>query len=88
VGLAVYFLCVRVHKIIEKADIGKQGSCHLFRHAFATQLLEAGCDIRHIQIMMGHSKLETTAVYTHVSIVELKKAHEQYHPARMPEAAL
>jgi integrase/recombinase XerD len=50
----------------------------------ATQLLEAGCDIRYIQAMLGHSSLESTRVYTHVTINHLKKVHERYHPAKMP----
>jgi integrase/recombinase XerD len=74
----------QVHAIIEKADVGIVGSCHVFRHSFATVLLENGCDIRHIQVMLGHSKLETTAIYTHLNIQQLKDAHERCHPARMP----
>jgi integrase/recombinase XerD len=53
---------------------------------FATALLENGCDLRHIQAMLGHSSLEATEINTHVSIKELKKAHERCHPARMPES--
>ena len=61
------------------------GSCHLFRHTFATLLLENGCDLRHIQAMLGHAKLETTEIYTHVSIKALKDAHSRCHPARCPQ---
>ena len=73
-----------VHEIIEKAEIGKSGSCHLFRHSFATHLIENGCDVRYVQAMLGHSSLETTEIYTHVSMRQLKKAHDRYHPARIP----
>ncbi|MEM1157907.1 MAG: tyrosine-type recombinase/integrase, partial [Verrucomicrobiota bacterium] len=73
----------QVHDWIKNADIGKQGSCHVFRHSFATSLLENGCDIRHIQIMMGHEKLETTQIYTHVSLTEVQAAHTKCHPAKI-----
>lgn len=75
----------QVHEIIKKAEVGKTGSCHLFRHTFATVLLENGCDVRYVQAMLGHANLETTEIYTHVSIRNLKLAHERYHPAKMPE---
>lgn len=85
--LTVSTLSAKAHQIIDKSGIGKSGSCHLFRHAFATHLLEHGCDIRHIQVMMGHSSIESTEIYTHVSISKLKMAHQRCHPARMPELA-
>jgi integrase/recombinase XerD len=74
----------QVRYIFRSAGITRRGSCHLFRHTMATQLLEAGCDIRYIQAMLGHSSLESTRVYTHVTINHLKKVHERYHPAKMP----
>jgi integrase/recombinase XerD len=43
---------------------GKRGSCHLFRHTCATLMLEGGADIRYVSEMLGHAKLETTALYT------------------------
>src|ERR1019366_7696837 len=77
----------QVRYIFRSAGITRRGSCHLFRHTMATQLLEAGCDIRYIQEMLGHSCLESTQVYTHVTINHLKAMHERYHPAKMPQAA-
>jgi integrase/recombinase XerD len=59
----------------------KTGSCHLFRHAMATQMLENGADIRFIQAILGHAQLTTTEIYTHVSIVKLKEIHALTHPA-------
>jgi integrase/recombinase XerD len=70
-----------VRGYVEKAAIGKVGGCHLFRHTMATLMLESGADIRFIQAMLGHAKLETTSVYTYVSIRKLKEVHELTHPA-------
>jgi integrase/recombinase XerD len=76
-----------VHEMIRRSGVGKSGGCHLFRHAFATGLLHNGCDLRHIQLMLGHAGLESTQIYTHVSIRQIQEAHRKYHPAQMPEAA-
>jgi len=69
-----------VNKYINSADIDKKGSCHLFRHSMATLMLEGGADIRYIQQMLGHAKLDTTQIYTRVSINKLKEVHMQTHP--------
>jgi integrase/recombinase XerD len=65
----------------------KRGSCHLFRHTAATLMLEAGADIRYVGEMLGHSKLETTQVYTHVSIDKLRQVHAATHPAERQSPA-
>ena len=67
---------------VSDADIGKRGACHLFRHTMATLMLENGADVRFLQAMLGHVKLETTAIYTQVSIRKLKEIHTVTHPAR------
>ena len=59
------------------------GSCHAFRHAMATHMLEGGADIRFIQAMLGHSELSTTQIYTHVAIGKLQAVHALTHPARL-----
>ena len=69
-----------VRTYVEKAGVGKTGGCHLFRHTMATLMLESGADIRFIQAMLGHAKLETTSIYTYVSIRKLKEIHELTHP--------
>ena len=72
-----------VREYVNGAEIGKSGSCHLFRHTMATLMLENGADIRFIQAMLGHAKLGTTQRYTQVSITKLKEIHTATHPAKM-----
>jgi integrase/recombinase XerD len=67
---------------VKAADIGKEGSCHLFRHTMATLMMENGASLRYIQAILGHASLETTQVYTRVSIRRLKEVHTKTHPAR------
>jgi integrase/recombinase XerD len=74
------FVSLIVREYIEGAGIGKRGACHLFRHTMATLMLEGGADIRFIQQMLGHSRLDTTQIYTHVSIRMLKQIHSATHP--------
>jgi integrase/recombinase XerD len=68
---------------IDAAKLGKTGACHLFRHTMATLMHENGADIRFIQEILGHVKLETTQIYTHVSIRTLQQVHASTHPAAM-----
>ena len=68
---------------VNRADVGKKGACHLFRHTCATLMLEGGADVRFIQQMLGHAQLTTTQLYTQVSIVQLQRVHALTHPARM-----
>jgi integrase/recombinase XerD len=72
-----------VRDYVDAAEIGKTGSCHLFRHTCATLMLEGGADIRFIQQLLGHEKLETTQIYAQVSIRMLKEVHTRTHPARL-----
>ena len=72
-----------VRTYVDAADIGKRGSCHMFRHSMATLMLENGADIRYIQQMLGHADIKTTQIYTQVSIRQLKRIHSVTHPARM-----
>jgi integrase/recombinase XerD len=71
-----------IRNYIKASGIPKQGSCHMFRHTFATVMLEHGADIRHIQKMLGHTNLEATEIYTHVAIKALKDIHTACHPAK------
>jgi len=70
-----------VTRTVKAADIGKRGSCHLFRHSCATHMLENGADIRLIQQLLGHARLDTTQIYTEVAINALKEAHARTHPS-------
>ena len=68
-------------RYVKASEIGKSGACHIFRHTMATLMLEGGADIRYIQAMLGHVRLDTTQIYTHVSIRMLKQIHTATHPA-------
>jgi integrase/recombinase XerD len=70
-----------VRRTIDAANIGRTGSCHLLRHSCATHMLENGADIRFIQQMLGHARLDTTQIYTDVSIVQLREVHSRTHPS-------
>jgi integrase/recombinase XerD len=74
-----------VKRYLHHAEIEKPGGCHLFRHAMATHMLDNGADLRFIQMMLGHSQLSTTEIYTHVSIEKLREIHAATHPAKLPE---
>ena len=65
----------------KKANVGRRAGAHLLRHTCATHMLEGGADIRYIQQLLGHEKLETTAIYTEVSILQLQAVHARCHPA-------
>jgi integrase/recombinase XerD len=74
-----------VRKYVERANLGKAGSCHTFRHTMATLMLEGGADIRYIQQMLGHEDLQSTEIYTHVAIRVLQQIHAATHPGALIE---
>lgn len=84
--MTVRFLGDLVRRHVEASGITTPGACHVFRHAMATHMLENGADIRFIQAMLGHANLDTTQIYTRVSMTKLKEIHSATHPARLERA--
>lgn len=70
-----------VKRCVKLAGIKKNVTTHTFRHTCATHMLKNGAPTRHLQQMLGHESLESTQIYTHVTINDLKEIHAKYHPS-------
>lgn len=74
-----------VRRCVHLSGLKKNISTHSFRHTCATHMLKNGAPVRHVQEMLGHESLESTQVYTRVTINDLKEIHTKYHPGEKIE---
>jgi len=77
-----------VSKYVKESGSKRAGSCHLFRHSTATEMLNNGADLRHVQDMLGHADISTTQIYTQVSKAKLIEVYNKSHPSALSNKSL
>ena len=80
-AMCAEWLTRAVRAYVKAGAPAKKGSCHLFRHSAATLMLDGGADVRYVAEYLGHENLESTKIYTRVSVEKLRAVHRATHPA-------
>ncbi len=83
--LSDHGLALIVKRLARRARFTRSVNPHSLRHSFATHLLDKGCDLKSVQEMLGHKNLQTTEIYTHVSLSRLKEVYDKTHPRSKKE---
>ncbi len=78
--LSDHGLALIIKRMARRARFARPVNPHSLRHSFATHLLDNGCDLKSVQEMLGHKNLQTTEIYTHVSLERLKEVYDKTHP--------
>ena len=78
--LSTRYVRKMIDDVVRKCGIDYHISPHTIRHTFATDMLNAGCDLMSVKELLGHSSIDTTSIYTHVSNEQIKQVYEFAHP--------